>query len=174
MCNTLRTYFSHLTWLRHLWVRPNICSIYLGFLPTQYILNERGMYMHENIVTVPNYEGTMDTNLNLGSWTISGWYYTCQGGEYQVIDRQFTSAKEYLSIRVDGNGQYFVDLLLEQTLTRKQFETGIYTTSGWNYFALSLERTSVIVYGVTQYFNTMKFYAGHSQFEVASINLQNL
>ena len=110
----------------------------------------------------------------MGSWTISGWYYTCQAGEYQVIDRQFSSAKEYLSIRVDGNGQYFVNLLLEQTLTNKQFETGIFTSSGWNYFALSLERTTVVVYGVTQYFNTVKFYAGHSQFEVTSINLQNL
>jgi hypothetical protein len=42
-----------------------------------------------------------------------------------------------------------VNLLLEQTLTNKEFETGIYTISGWNYFALSLERTSVVVNGVT-------------------------
>ena len=48
-----------------------------GFPPSQYIVNERGMYMYEKIATVPNYEATMDTNLNLGSWTISGWYYTC-------------------------------------------------------------------------------------------------
>jgi len=59
----------------------------------------------------------MDVNkyLNLNSWTISGWYYTCESGAYQVIDRQTTNAaSEYLSIRVDGNGQYFVNMLLEQ------------------------------------------------------------
>jgi hypothetical protein len=72
---------------------------------------------------------------------------------------------------VDGSGQYFINLLLEQALTSKQFETGIYTSAGWNYFALSLERTTVASYGVTQYYNTVRFYAGYSRFEVVSVNI---
>ena len=80
-----------------------------------------------------------------------------------------TPPVEYLSLLVDGNGQYFLNLVLEQGLTVRVFETGIFTERGWNYFAISLDRTLETVYGVTYYYNTVTFYAGHATFAITSL-----
>jgi hypothetical protein len=65
------------------------------------------MYLYENVAS-KTYE-TWDSAkyLNLNEWTISGWYYTCDSGDYQVMARQSQAAPatlEYVGLRVDGDG----------------------------------------------------------------------
>jgi hypothetical protein len=61
---------------------------------------------------------------------------------------------------------------MEKGLVNKEFQTGIFTSSGWNYLALTMERTVKNVYGANSYYNTLTFYAGHASFQIQSLDSQ--
>ncbi|CDW81534.1 UNKNOWN [Stylonychia lemnae] len=119
--------------------------------------------------TVPMFDA--NNYLSGSEFTLSGWFYTCQSGDFHVISRQYSSLpfSEIFSIRVDGAGQYVVSYFQS---TLKTFYTGIYTYSGWNYFALSLDYQVINNFGVTEYYNTLSFHAGHDDFD--SVEIKNM
>eukprot|EP00347_Sterkiella_histriomuscorum_P004310 403360935 len=135
------------------------------------------MYLYENqanLILTPAGSATtplFDSSgyLDQTSYTISGWFYTCQTGDYHIISRQkaSTTFNEIFSIRVDGTGQLIVHYL-EGTL--KTFYTGIYTYAGWNYFALAVKQYSVSQFGTTTYYNDLNFYSGNDQFPSSDQN----
>ena len=82
-----------------------------------------------------------------------------------MMARQTATGGTYMSLRVDGTGQYFVTIW-EKEAIEHSYNTGIYNYPGLNYFAVSLERqTETTSGGAISMFNQVTVYAGHNDFE---------